>query len=141
MSVSHAYFYSFWIIFTFQCSLTAVLDIITQDSERLLLHIICFVRFLPLHVSLYESKNKFQPEIVYFSQFWFVEQYKFSIFYLAFNTNLCFNKNRLENLRFFHPEVEFFTKPMSILPVIFIGKVGKTFYFMMFFSDFMTRIK
>lgn len=35
MSVSHAYFYSFRIIFTFQCSLPAVLDIITQDSERL----------------------------------------------------------------------------------------------------------
>ena len=37
MSVSHAYFYSFRIIFTFQRSLPAVLDIITQDSERLLL--------------------------------------------------------------------------------------------------------
>ena len=37
MSVSHAYFYSFRIIFTFQCSLPAVLDIITQDSERLFL--------------------------------------------------------------------------------------------------------
>ena len=35
MSVSHAYFYSFRIIFTFQRSLPAVLDIITQDSERL----------------------------------------------------------------------------------------------------------
>ena len=35
MSVSHAYFYSFRIIFTFQCSSPIVLDIITQDSERL----------------------------------------------------------------------------------------------------------
>ena len=40
MSVSHAYFYSFWIIFTFQYSLPAVPDIITQDSERLLYNII-----------------------------------------------------------------------------------------------------
>ena len=38
MSVSHAYFYSFRIIFTFQRSLPAVLDIITQDSERLFLN-------------------------------------------------------------------------------------------------------
>ena len=36
MSVSHAHFYSFRIIFTFQCSSPAVLDIITRDSERLL---------------------------------------------------------------------------------------------------------
>ena len=34
MSVSHAHFYSFRIIFTFQCSLPAVLDIITPDSDR-----------------------------------------------------------------------------------------------------------
>lgn len=36
MSVSHAYFYSVQIISSFQCSLPAVPDIITQDSERLL---------------------------------------------------------------------------------------------------------
>lgn len=36
MSVSHVYFYSFQIIFTFQCPLPTVLTIITQDSERLL---------------------------------------------------------------------------------------------------------
>lgn len=35
MSVSHTHFYSFRIIFTFQCSSPAVLDIITQDSDRL----------------------------------------------------------------------------------------------------------
>ena len=36
MSISHVIFYLFRIIFTFQCSLPAVLTIITQDSERLL---------------------------------------------------------------------------------------------------------
>ena len=35
MSVSHAHFHSFRIIFTFQCSSPAVLDIITPDSDRL----------------------------------------------------------------------------------------------------------
>ena len=35
MSVSHAHFYLFRIIFTFQCSSPAVPDIITRDSERL----------------------------------------------------------------------------------------------------------
>jgi len=38
MSVSHAYFYSVQIISSFQCSLPAVPDIITQDSERLFIH-------------------------------------------------------------------------------------------------------
>lgn len=36
MFISHVYFYLFQIIFTFQCSFSAVLNIITQDSERLL---------------------------------------------------------------------------------------------------------
>ena len=36
MSVSHVYFYLFQIIFNFHCSSSAVLNIITQDSERLL---------------------------------------------------------------------------------------------------------
>ena len=35
MFISHVYFYLFQIIFTFQCSFSAVLNIITQDSERL----------------------------------------------------------------------------------------------------------
>lgn len=35
MFISHVYFYLFQIIFTFQCSFSAVLNMITQDSERL----------------------------------------------------------------------------------------------------------
>lgn len=40
MFISHVYFYLFQIIFTFQCSFSAVLNIITQDSERLYMYVL-----------------------------------------------------------------------------------------------------
>lgn len=38
MSVSHAHFYSFWIIFTFQCSVSDVPDIISEFREIIILN-------------------------------------------------------------------------------------------------------
>ena len=63
MSVSHAHFYSFRIIFTFQCSSPAVLDIITQDSERLLEQsfLCALLNFLHQHSPIEFFVNQKQP--------------------------------------------------------------------------------
>ena len=51
------FIFLFQIIFTFQCSLPAVPDIITRDSERLLLYVVSYTVSIILYVERFKTEE------------------------------------------------------------------------------------